>query len=221
MHMRLRFVLVVFVSFAGVASVNRAQAASPHGSAAVLYRASWASGLGAWRHAGGGWSVRQGVLIYSGESASALLAPYRVSRLRFSVVASMRVTGWKQTGVSESYAVGILLRAPGPVDPTSQTAGLVAGVGRGFIGCDGTSSQAVIATADTSFNTIKQESNQMHPGHAWHLYRVDVSGNTISLSIDGRPRVTATSKQFVSSHAVGLFSLSGAMQVRSFQIAQG
>jgi hypothetical protein len=79
----------------------------------------------------------------------------------------------------------------------------------------------VIATADTAFNTVKQDANQLLAGHAWHLYRVSVNGNSITLAIDGRVRVTATTKQFAGGRSVGLFSLSGAMQVRSFQIMPG
>jgi hypothetical protein len=132
----------------------------------------------------------------------------------------MRLMAWRETGVSESHGMGILIRASRPVDPTGNTAGLMAGLGKGFVGCDGVHSNALLATADTDFTALAQDPRAFSAGHAWHTVRVEVRGNSIKLIIDGRLRTSGSTRRFSSATAVGLFSLSARMQVKTFEIQQ-
>jgi hypothetical protein len=130
----------------------------------------------------------------------------------------MRLMAWRETGISESHGLGLLIRARGPVDPTGDTAGLMAGLGKGFVGCDGVHSNALVATADTDLNAVAQDSRPFSAGHAWHTVRVEVRGNTIRLLIDGRLRTSTTTKQFAGATSIGLFSLSARIQVKNFSV---
>jgi hypothetical protein len=193
-------------------------AASPHGSAKVLYRASWSGALGTWTYGGDAWTVQGTLLQYSGDAASDVLSPYKVTRGNYAVQAAIKLVGFKDTGLSESRGFGILLRSTGAADPTENTVGLVAGVGRGFMGCEGISSQAVFTTGDTDFTSLKKKNASYHPNNAWHVYRVEVRGNAIKLSIDGKVMNTVTTKKFAGGNLVGLYSLGAQLQIKSFTI---
>lgn len=182
------------------------------------YASSWGRGLTGWSHSSSGWTDSHGVVSYDGSSTSVLIAPYRVRGPAYAVQASMRLMAWRETGVSESHGMGLLVRAHGAVDPTGDTAGLMGGLGKGFVGCDGVHSNALIATADTDFNAVAQDKRAFSAGHTWHTVRAEVRGNTIKLYIDGKLRTTASSKQFAGSRSVGLFSLSARIQVKNFSV---
>jgi hypothetical protein len=195
--------------------------AAPAGNATkVLYRTSFRSDMSRWTAGGGKWTLQGGMLTYSGVAGSVVLAPYSAPRTHYAVEAVIKLVAWRDTGLSESNGFGLLLRARGPVDPTAATAGLMAGVGRGFLGCDGLYSQPSIATADTDLSALKQTSDRFRPGRAWHTYRVEVQGNTIKLLIDGHSRETVVTKQYAGATRVGLFSLGSQLQVKSFSIMQ-
>jgi hypothetical protein len=187
-------------------------------SSKVLYQTAWKGGVSGWARGGGRWTVRSGILSYSGDDVSALVVPYRLNRRNYSVEASIRLVTWKDTGISESHGFGILVRAKPGVDPSGDTAGLMAGIGRGFLGCDGVYSQSVVATADTDLTSLRTQNKAFLPKHTWHLYRADVRGDTITLSIDGRVVNTVTTKQFAASVGIGLFSLSTQLDVKDFRV---
>lgn len=191
-------------------------AASAAGNAA--YVSSWSRGLSGWTHSSGGWTDSHGVVSYNGSSASVLIAPYHVHGSTYAVQASMRLMAWRETGISESHGMGVLIRAPGPVDPTGTTAGLMEGLGKGFVGCDGVHSNALIATADTDLNAVAQDSRAFSAGHTWHTVRAEVRGNSIKLFVDGRLRTKAATKQFAGNTSVGLFSLSARIEVKNFSV---
>jgi hypothetical protein len=196
-----------------------AHAASSYSSARVLYRASWGGVLAGWNYGGDAWTVQGKLLRYSGDAASDVLSPYRVVRANYALEATIRLVGFKDTGLSESRGFGILLRSSGAADPTENTVGLVAGIGRGFMGCEGISSQAVFTTGDTDFTSLKQRNASYHPNNAWHVYRVEVRGNAIKLSIDGKVLNSVTTKRFAGGNFVGLYSLGAQLQVKSFTIS--
>jgi thiol-disulfide isomerase/thioredoxin len=120
--------------------VGTTQAARAH----TLYQASWSRGLTGWTHGGPAWTTGGGKLSYSGADASSLLAPVTIAGGSYAVQATIRMLAWKDTGVSENHGFGIRVRSRGAVDPTTGTAGLMVGIGRGFMGCDGVYSQAVV-----------------------------------------------------------------------------
>lgn len=187
-------------------------------AAGPTYSSSWGHGLEGWAKSSGGWAASRGVVSYSGAGASVLVAPARVKSGKYVVQAAVRLMAWRETGISESHGMGILIRATGPVDPTAETAGVMAGLGKGFVGCDGVHSNAVMATADTDFTALAQDKRAFSAGHAWHTVRVEVRGNTIKLIIDGRLRTSTSTRRFATGTSVGLFSLSARMQAKDFTI---
>jgi hypothetical protein len=126
---------------------------------------------------------------------------------------------WKNSGISENNGFGLLLRARGATDPSESTAGLMAGVGKGYMGCDGVYSQAVVATADTDLESLKTTNARFHPGPGWHVYGVAVHGNVIALSIDGKTLTTVTSSRMRGGTHVGLFSLGSQINVKNFTVS--
>jgi hypothetical protein len=171
-----------------------------------------------WAHAGGNWTMRGSIVSYSGSAAAILLSPTRATGGSYSVAASIRLRAWKSTGISENNGFGLLLRASGPTDPTQDTAGLMAGVGKGYMGCDGVYSQAVVTTADVDLESVKQTNSRFHPGSAWRRYRATVRGNTISLAIDGKTLTTVRTSRFSGGTRVGLFSLGSAVDAKDFTL---
>src|SRR5579872_3732638 len=154
--MRFRLMMALVAAAVGLGATAGSYAAPAGGSARVLYATSWKGGLSSWTSGGASWTVKQGMLQYDGAAVTDLIAPYKATKASYAVEARIKLLGYKETGLSESYGFGILLRASGPVDPAQTTAGLMVGVGRGFIGCDGLSSQTAFATADTDLNSLKK-----------------------------------------------------------------
>ena len=213
--MRVRAAIGLVAIAVAVSAATGAQAA---GSAKVLYRGIWTGNMAGWTHGGDAWTVQGKLLQYSGDAASVMLAPYTVTRTSYAVQAKIKLIAFKDTGLSESRGYGIDVRATSAGDPTQSTVGLVAGVGRGFMGCDGVSSQAVFTTADTDFTSLKKHNASFQPSHAWHLFRVEVRGNAIKLIVDGHVENTVTTKRFAGGTLVGLYSLGANIQVKSFSI---
>lgn len=192
--------------------------ASTH--AKVLYRASWSHDASGWKTGGNTWNVHGGLLDFDGTDVSVFLAPYSTSTTRYAIEASIRLLAWKDSSVSENKGFGIVIRAVKASDPAAKTVGLVAGVGRGFMGCEGLYSQAVFATADTELNSLNKKNRAFRPGHGWHVYRVEVRDNTITLLIDGRVMNVATTSRYSSGKRIGLFSLASQLQVKSFTVSR-
>jgi hypothetical protein len=188
------------------------------GANRVLYQANWNNGASGWTQAGGTWTRHGNVMTYGGNDATVLLAPYRTTSKPYVMHAAIRLVRWKNTGISENNGFGLLLRAKGLIDPTESTAGLMAGVGKGFMGCDGAFSQAVVATADLDLQSLKLKNDRFHPGSGWHTYGVVVRGNTVVLSIDGKKHTTVTSSRFAAGRGVGLFSLGSQIEVKNFTV---
>jgi hypothetical protein len=184
----------------------------------VLYRASWTHGVGRWTPAGGTWTVSGAALNYSGSAGAVIVAPYHAPAAAYAIEARIQMVAWKDSGVSENKGFGILVRAKKAVDPTGETAGLLAGVGRGFMGCDGVFSQAVFATADTDLTSLKTKNAAFRPGPGWHSYRVEARGRSLTLVIDGKVRNSLTTSKYADGNRFGLFSLSTQIRVESFQV---
>lgn len=170
------------------------------------------------RAAGGGgrWRTSGGLLTNTIDDPSSLLAPYRLTRANFAVQATIRLAAWRHSGSSEDNVFGILFRGAvqGAANPAT---GLVGGVARGFLGCNGLYSWAGIATADTDSEVLK-ETSKFRPEHSWSTYRLEVRGNAMRLLVDGKLRNAVTSKRFAGQTSVGLYALAAASQVRNFTV---
>ncbi len=213
-----RRALAVFCAATLGLGVLGAAPISTHARSAVLYAATWPAGAHGWSSAGGSWAIKSGVLSYGGGGAAVTVAPYTVSAKNYAVEAVMQLVAWKSTGISESHGYGILLRGKSGVDPSDDTAGLMAGIGKGFVSCNGLTSEAVVATADLDLEPVKFKNPTFRAGAGWHTYRVEVRGNVITISVDGHKVSSVTSSRFGANKRVGLFSLSTAVLVKSFKV---
>jgi hypothetical protein len=208
--------LLVAVLSGGDYATTSAQGLSSNSK--VLFKTTWVSAQRGWTPAGGAWKQSGGHLAYRGDAAAVLVAPYRVTRKNYAVEAAIRLVTWTNAGISENNGFGILLRAKSAVDPQVDTAGLLAGVGKGFMGCDGSYSQAVVATADVDLQSLKPKNDRFHPGSGWHRYRVQVRGNAIALVIDGHLYTSVTTARSASATRIGLFSLQSRIEVKNFTV---
>ena len=59
---------------------------------------------------------------------------------------------------------------------------------------------------------------QFTPGDSWHTYRIEVSGNQITLLIDGAKVVDVTDNRFLSGGGVGLYTNAVQIDIRSFKM---
>ncbi len=75
------------------------------------------------------------------------------------------------------------------------------------MGLDLTFSQAMPSVAE-SFD----------PGSEWHLYRLEVEGNTIRLAVDGRMLIETSDNNTLANGSIGLFSVGAQVSVRSFKV---
>jgi 3-keto-disaccharide hydrolase len=207
-------VLAVGLSIEAPAGVGATSTSSATGQA--LFTANWKSGVAGWQVGGGRWHISGGLLTNTIDDPSSLLAPYRLTRANFAVQATIRLAAWRHSGSSEDNVFGILFRGAGQGAANPAT-GLVGGVARGFLGCDGLYSWAGIATADTDSEVLK-ETSKFRPEHGWHTYRLEVRGNAMRLLVDGKLRNAVTSKRFAGQKAVGLYALAATIQVRNFTV---
>lgn len=193
--------------------VSTAAASNP-----TLYRATWMSSASAagWQSGGGKWTVANSVVTNTGNDASSYLAPFKLTRADYAVQARIRLVAWRHSGYSEDNVFGILFRG-GPQGSADPATGLVGGVARGFLGCDGIFSWAGIATADTDAEVLK-ETFKFRPEYGWHTYRAEVRGNTMRLLVDGHVRNTVTSKRLATQRAIGLYALAARIQVADFTV---
>lgn len=133
-----------------------------------------------------------------------------------AVQARIKLAAWTHSDSSENNLFGILFRGAdqGAADPAT---GLVGGVARGFLGCDGLYSWAGIATADTD-TEVRKETSRYRPDRGWHTYRLEVRGNQMRLLVDGKLRNAITSKRFADQTAVGLYALAATIQIQAFRV---
>jgi hypothetical protein len=62
------------------------------------------------------------------------------------------------------------------------------------------------------------EGQAFKPGSEWHTYRVEVKGNTITLSIDNAVMASLIDNRFISAGSVGLWSRSYQLEVQNFKV---
>jgi hypothetical protein len=56
------------------------------------------------------------------------------------------------------------------------------------------------------------------PGLDWHTYRLEVSGNRITLRIDKQVMINTADNRFLSAGGVGLWSTEYQLEVRRFRV---
>lgn len=163
----------------------------------VLYQADWSSGLSGWIGRRN-WRVAEGLLVSDGslEELSLIVAPFSPPTPDYSLEAEMR---WAPITCCRGF--GLVARQIeedgyiGGVDWVSIGVGLLSRPGQPFF-------------AHVSYDTDED----------WHVYRMDVRGNRITLSVDGQVYVSTTDERHPTGPQVGLWAFETAVSVRSFRV---
>jgi hypothetical protein len=186
----------------------------PPRAGTVLYSANWSSGVDGWS-GGTEWKWVNGMLVNDGSDDNTnadIGAPYTIPTANYAVVASIQMT--KPFTVGGVSVFGLVARAQGD---TGYQAGVYP------------YGQITELTKDFQFYPFTgtpQDSSYMlaqipwgsETDHAWHTFRLEVTGNTLSLSIDGNKVLTATDNSYLDAGYAGIWCYDVQIQVRSFQI---
>ena len=209
--------VVVALSLAAEPAIT-AMALSRGKPAPPLYQASWQKGTTGWLTTGGTWTAQRGVLSFGGTSQSSILAPFRLKRSSYAIVARMKLIRYRGDGVYVANSFGILFRAQRPSGHL-----FAAGLGSGiFETASETGVTYTAAIITEAAKPVQDESTgnyfafQLTPG--WHTYRVEVRSNDIQLYLDGQQLVEVTDNRFDSANMVGLFSSRTQFQVSSYKV---
>jgi hypothetical protein len=186
-------------------------AAAALGAGSVLYQADWSHGLDGWGtppqqpslvqpppHDASDWYAAGGLLLSRGAAlVSDIAAPYQPGR---AGIADYVIE--TQIQLRAGNYIGISVRREGG----DGYAGIVTDMGSGF--------RAYIWRQDTG----ELASAPFNPGSAWHAYRLQAQGDTLTFSIDGNALVSANDSRWSSGGWTGLYEFSSQLAVRSFVI---
>jgi hypothetical protein len=180
---------------------------------AALYVADWTDGAGEWDMPVG-WEVIDGMLINDGTGSSWIYAPIAPSITDYAVEAEIRFV---KRGMSPCgrFALGARHGDSGGywggvgfgIDPSCRDAADLATIWAG---------RPVPDFRSTDFHS--EESEEYAPGSGWHVYRLEVAGNTVRLLIDGDPIVEVNDNLYLTSGKVGLICSYLQISVRNFRV---
>ena len=171
--------------------------------AATLYSSDWSAGLNGWAGSGA-WKTLNGTLLNDGTASDDFItAP------------------WVAGGHS-NYAVEAEIRL---IQDSQHWFGLFArrGEGNAAYGAalySGGKAGIWHLLRSLSANSVA-EGDSFTPGAGWHRYRLEVTGNVITFSVDGATLVTGIDNRYLAGGRVGLYSNSQQMEVRSFRVVAG
>jgi hypothetical protein len=172
----------------------------------ILYQADWSQGPNGWQQAYG-WSVLDGMLVNDGSddaySKNWISAPYHPGDAgisNYAVEAEIQVVQWPDFSDS---GFGVVLRS-----------GYQAGICNGGWGV---SPDAVIKEVDEACWEALQKFD-FEPGTQWHVYRAEITSNTLTLLIDGAQYGQATDNRHLAGGSVGLWGGNFQVSVRSFKV---
>ncbi len=162
----------------------------------VLYQADWSQGMNGW----GGtkdWKHGANMIVSDGsEPLGVVTTPYKPDTPDYAVEVEMQLTKLASSG-----AAGIWVKV---------RTGYRAGVGY----WPGTAT----VTAGEELYAQAIGGKPFDPGKEWHLYRIEVKGNTVRIVIDGAPRVEVTDNTYLDPGEVGLAAMYSQLNVRSFKV---
>lgn len=213
-----RAILAVILICASLPGPWPADAAGPLRST-ILYQANWWHGTKGWSAAGGSWTTQQGLLTFKGTGQSTFIAPYRVHRSSYAILAEIRLVRYLGTGVYVANSFGILFQAGPAYDRSHKPSAL----GGGVVEVRSLSGQVFTAAIITNpYHPSTDDSTgnyaDFDPAESWHTYRIGVRGSALTLSIDGKQSVDITRHDSSRGAAVGLFSTASRIQVGRFDV---
>lgn len=181
-----------------------------------LYLASWSTGMDGWR-GGSQWSASKGDLVSSGKiacchtpSAYAVLAPVDLTNtLNYAVEAQIRVT--RSLDAKNGCYFGVLARA------TVYGAGYAGGV-FGY-GSPHVRPEAYVRRLQANQSQSPNLSQAAYRlDSAWHTYRIEVTGQQISLYVDGHRVVQASDSAYAFGGRAGIIDYACQLTVGAFSV---
>ncbi len=166
---------------------------TPPPAGTVLYETDWSGGLGDWK-GGPDWQVVGGTLVNDATrpSLSLLGPPARSPVTNYAVEAQIMRLGGDGFGVYVRH--------------TDNEQGYLAGLYLTF----------AMISARQPFNSFASSEFKNRDG--WHTYRLEVRGNTFTMSIDGQRAFEASDDRYQTGTQFGLWAVNAEIRVRSFKI---
>ena len=161
------------------------------------------------------WKVVSNMLVNDGSAGgvttwnyrpSPIVAPYKPASPDYTVEAEIQLIR-EPTGYFSEWGFGIAVR----LDEQG-----VAGYYTGFYGQPGWgagNSTAIIGTENQGIM-----SNEYRHNTDWHVYRIEVKGNSIRFLLDGVPLLATIDNRYLSAGQIGLYSSHCILDVRSFKV---
>jgi hypothetical protein len=180
----------------------------------VLYQANWSHNFDGWKGSGG-WFVVQGNLEGSSEETISLSAPYEPPVSNYAVEARIQIVRvLHKTGGFFSLFAG---QVPGKDGYQAGVSGLM-GPGPRPNGSNPQLQIYIDPIGDMDPGSFAP--NDYDPKTQWHLYRVEVQGNTATFVVDGVSTHTVTSEQtqVLSNGPLGLKCGLAVVRVSDFRI---
>ena len=173
----------------------------------MLYQADWSSGLNGWAGPSS-WKTVAGQLVTDGSNSSNILAPYQPTPPNYAIEAQIQVA---QHPVCGGWW-GIVARL-------TQTGYYTFKQGWGGCGVGDELDWVDTSSGGNNTNTIMGASGPPDPGTSWHIYRLEVKDNVLTLKIDGSMIMTVSDNHDLDPGQVGLFAGDGAqLNVQSFKV---
>jgi hypothetical protein len=174
--------------------------------------------LGTWTGGTSDWKSLNGMLLNdgtrymgTGQNGPTIVAPCQLQGTSdYAVEAKMQVVS--TASFQGGTCFGITVRGSSTTDSWQGY--------QGDIDIDGCSSEGGHARIlGKQFpNDFSLARAPFSPGTAWHIYRVEVKGNSIQFIIDGLPLVAVNDNQYLTGGQVGLWSYGVQLNVSSFKI---
>lgn len=179
---------------------------APPAPGTVLYQANWSGGADGWA-ASTPWAVVNGNLLNDGSQQTPILAPYQPVTANYAVEATIQVVSQ-----NSSPTFGVFARGS-----ASESLGYVGGI-VGYLDADGYNDSAGISVDSIYCPNTPSQCIAFNPGSGWHTYRLEVSGNTVKLYVDGGILLQMTDNSHLDAGQMGLFCSDAQIAVSSFKV---
>lgn len=188
-----------------------APSASPTSAPTYYYRADWLQGAGDWSLAPGwSWSGTDGgMLVANGrENDSWIFPAAHIQNPDYTLQVKIRRLSYTNVG---GPSFGVVVRY------TNNTGGYVCGVGKAILpehyflalGTAHNGSPMIVRDLARQPMTVDQQ---------WHVYRLDVQGNHMTLSVDGSFIASVTDSTYANPGQVGLYASAAVIDVEDFVV---
>jgi len=166
-----------------------------------------------------GWTVAGGQMHSNGQNygnTAGMVAPLDFASIdNYAVEAEIQLLRHTDAGMISGIAsFGVVTR--GQDDGSGYNAGPC--VSSGIFSCASNQPAQGVAGLWTDEGRTTLDVRPFQPGSDWHVYKVEVRGNTLTVSIDGYHVLSATDNTYPTGAKVGLWSDRCQINVRRFEV---